>query len=57
MKHEIKQTIFFTGLFLFGIGVGLELGNSDQISTIYFISGIVLLLVGGLTLANKKRIK
>ena len=57
MKHKTKQTIFFSGLFFFGIGVGLELGNASMNSTMYFVSGIVLLLVGGLTLVNNKRIR
>lgn len=54
MKHKTKQTIFFLGFIFLGIGVGLKLGKTETNGVLYLISGVVLLIIGALTLVNKK---
>ena len=41
------------GLFLLGIGLGMDLGNSEKESSPYKISGMVLSLIASLTLVKK----
>jgi len=54
MKHKTKQTIFFLGFIFLGIGVGLKLGKAETNGVMHLISGAVLLIIGALTLVNKK---
>ena len=55
MKKSIKIVIMCIGLFLLGIGLGMDLGNSEKESSPYKISGMVLSLIASLTLVKKIR--
>ena len=52
--RDNKQTIFFLGFIFLGIGVGLKLGKAETNGVMHLISGAVLLIIGALTLVNKK---
>lgn len=57
MKKIVKILLLLSGLFFLGIGLEMKLSDSTSYNSLYFISGLILMVIGLLTLVSNSKTK